>query len=449
MKKYRFLLYLSFMPLLNMAQSIAAGSHHTQFLCENGIPQSTGWNMFGVLGIGSDETLGSNIPVSVTGISDVVSIYAGENTSFFIDRFDRVWGCGQNYFGQLGDGTLINKTVPVLINLSDVIAISGSNSHTLFLKSDGTVWSTGGNNTGELGYATTGDRISTPRQIPTLSGIVAIATGTSHSLYLKNDGTVWASGLGSSGELANGSLASKTIPYQCAITNVVSISAGDSHSIFVKNDGTAYASGNNHYGALGDNTNTNRRIPTLVNGMTGIVKAIAHASSFGSYFLKDDQTVWACGLHFGSLIGTPYLSNVPVKIELDHIKEVAVGNSQAIFVTNDNRLWGSGNNGSGQLGLGNLGAARLPALLTACSSLATTAITEEEHHIFPNPVTDFISLSGNATITKAIIYDLNGKAVQTSTTQHTIDVSKLSEGFYCIEYTTVENKILRKKFIKR
>ena len=77
--------------------------------------------------------------------------------------------------------------------LTSVIAVAAGGSHSLALKSDGTVWAWGSNSNGQLGDGTFNFH-PTPTQVPGLTGIIAIAAGQNHSLALKSDSTVWAWG---------------------------------------------------------------------------------------------------------------------------------------------------------------------------------------------------------------------------------------------------------------
>ncbi len=74
--------------------------------------------------------------------------------------------------------------------LSHVVLAAGS-YHTVALKTDGTVWAWGLNSNGQLGDGTTTSAL-TPVQVTGLSGVSAIAAGGSHTVALKTDGTVWA-----------------------------------------------------------------------------------------------------------------------------------------------------------------------------------------------------------------------------------------------------------------
>jgi alpha-tubulin suppressor-like RCC1 family protein len=73
-------------------------------------------------------------------------------------------------------------------------SIASGYSHSLALKNDGTVWTWGNNSDGQLGDGTTTGH-NTPVQVSDLTDVIAIAGGAYHSLALKNNGTVWAWGL--------------------------------------------------------------------------------------------------------------------------------------------------------------------------------------------------------------------------------------------------------------
>ena len=133
--------------------------------------------------------------------------------------------------------------------------------HTPFLKSDGTVWATGYNGSGELGDGTITDRLY-PVQVTDsttnpITNISAISSGGAHTVFLKSDGTVWATGDNNQGELGDGSTTDRTRAVQVTdssanpITNISAISSGSNHTVFLKSDGTVWATGYNIQGQLG------------------------------------------------------------------------------------------------------------------------------------------------------------------------------------------------------
>src|SRR5207248_113622 len=138
---------------------------------------------------------------------------------------------------------------------------AGAN-HSLALKTDGSVWTWGGNDYGQLGNGTTciiqtGANCCSdaPVQVRELSNVAAIAAGSSRSLALKADGTLWAWGNNYSGQLGNGSSISSTTPVQVSgLTDVTAIDAGGGHSLALRTDGTVWTWGANDSGQLGATT---------------------------------------------------------------------------------------------------------------------------------------------------------------------------------------------------
>jgi alpha-tubulin suppressor-like RCC1 family protein len=192
--------------------------------------------------------------------------------------------------------------------LTDVVDVAGGDSHSLALKSDGTVWAWGYGGHGQLGIHTKDDhtvpyQVHGPGDVGYLTGIIKVAAGANFSLALKNDGTLWAWGEGGYGQLGIHSDNDHTVPYQVHgrdnvgyLTDVVDVAAGRHHTLAVKSDGTVYAWGGNTYGQLGISSNDGQTVPHQVHGaeyLTGIIEVAA--GEYHSLALRDDGTVWAWG----------------------------------------------------------------------------------------------------------------------------------------------------------
>jgi alpha-tubulin suppressor-like RCC1 family protein len=95
----------------------------------------------------------------------------------------------------------VNSSIPVQAkNLEGVTDVAAGGSHSLALKNDGTVWAWGSNSSGQLGNGTEVDS-NIPVQVKNLEGIRAVAAGGSHSLALKMMERLWAWGSNSNGQL--------------------------------------------------------------------------------------------------------------------------------------------------------------------------------------------------------------------------------------------------------
>ncbi len=132
----------------------------------------------------------------------------------------------------------------------------------------GEVWTWG--SSGPLGNGGTAGS-ATPVQVSSLSGIRQLAATTSNdpsgtvplTIYaLRGDGTVWAWGTGTSGELGNGTMTSSDVPVQVSgLTGVTSITASGDTAYALRGDGTVWAWGAGTSGELGNGTMTSSDVP--------------------------------------------------------------------------------------------------------------------------------------------------------------------------------------------
>ncbi|WP_233582418.1 RCC1 domain-containing protein [Corallococcus sp. CA053C] len=243
-------------PGLDGIVAVAAAGSHTVAVRYDGTVWSWGDNWYGQLGIGS--TTGRTVPTQVLGLSGIVAVAAGLRYSLALHYDGTVWAWGDNASGQLGDGTTLQRTTPVrLLGLSNVVALDAGNTHTLAVRSDGTLWAWGSNSNGELGSAASANR-TTPAQLPGLSGVVTVAAGNTHSMVVNSSGWLFNWGRNTSGELGNGTTSFSSnatpAPAMMSVQAVASSSPdrwGETFALALRTDGTLWAWGSNTDGQLG------------------------------------------------------------------------------------------------------------------------------------------------------------------------------------------------------
>jgi len=145
--------------------SIAAGDRHTVALRNDNTVWAWGDNWYGQLGDGT--TTFRRMPVLIISLSGISAIAAGRFHTVALRNDETVWAWGRNFFGELGDGTTTDRHISVQVSglgLSGITAIAAGWFHTFALKNDGTVWAWGRNEYGQLGDGTMTDR-STPVQV--------------------------------------------------------------------------------------------------------------------------------------------------------------------------------------------------------------------------------------------------------------------------------------------
>lgn len=120
--------------------------------------------------------------------ASIVTASIGDSADYFVTRDGTLFVKGLAHRGQYGDGKLEASEVFVLV-ASDVVAIKAHTGHAILLKRNGTVMGTGGNIYGPLGRHGIGDKAIF--WSPIFQDADAIATGSSHSLAIRRDGSLW------------------------------------------------------------------------------------------------------------------------------------------------------------------------------------------------------------------------------------------------------------------
>ncbi len=240
--------------------------------------------------------------------------------------------------------------------ITDVKSVAAGYGHMVFVKNDGTVWACGRNSLGELGIGDT-NSINAAERVFGLSDVIDVAAGEDFSLVLHKDGTVWAWGNNYFGQIGDGSLGDvlrniyiQTPTKVLNLDSVTDIAAGSYHSIALKNDGTVWM-----WGGFAEINNSEppeaKGIPTKVEGLTDVV---AIASGYHHIVaLKSDGSVWAMGNnHIGQLgIGSFEDKWEPVKVEgLNDIVGIFAGEDNTFAIKSDGTVWACGANFYGEFG---------------------------------------------------------------------------------------------------
>jgi alpha-tubulin suppressor-like RCC1 family protein len=285
-------------------KSISAGRDNTCTVLSSGSIQCWGLNVCGQLGNGT--TANSVLPVAVSGITNAVAVAAGENHNCAVLSSGSIQCWGVNGCGQLGNDTgggdcnvtctAMDSSVPVSVSgITNAIAVAGGSSHTCAVLSTGSVQCWGHNGCGQLGNGNSGNcdvsasamDSSVPISVLGITNAVAVATGSSYSCALLNDGSIQCWGVNWCGELGNGGPAVapdildagtplSSVPVRVSgISNAMSLSAGHNHTCAVLRTGSVQCWGNNQFGQLGNRSTVNSSVPVPVSGISNAVVVTA------------------------------------------------------------------------------------------------------------------------------------------------------------------------------
>lgn len=286
------------------------------------------------------------------------TLAAGRWHSLVIDEDGNLLAFGRNTYGQLGTATNASSndptSVPVQV-MTEVVAVAAGCSHSLALKEDGTLWTFGYDAFGQLGDGAADTAVnSTPTQV--MTNVVAISANQDYSMALKADGTLWTWGANGYGQLGNGTSTTGVTPTPAQVmTDVAGMAAGDFHAIVLTTDGKLSTFGRNQYGQLGRPANAGTNDPTPSPGQVPnldlqLFTAVA-AGQQHTLALRSDGTVFGFGYNgYGQLNSSPDTDvNSTLDVVFSGATAIAASNDQSFGLQPDGTLSAWGYNFFGQL----------------------------------------------------------------------------------------------------
>jgi alpha-tubulin suppressor-like RCC1 family protein len=337
-----------------------------------------GYNSKGQLGIGTEGNYKDEpFAVDSTGVLEdkyLVQVASGTTHSMALDLSGHVYAWGENFYGQVGDETLVDRYIPVVasvISHKKIVQIATGGFHSMALDEDGVVWAWGRNNQGQLGVGNTNVQ-ETAIQVIEITNIVAIDCGHEFSLALDASGHVYGWGRNNTGQVGIGSTVTpQSTPVQClgALIDktITRITCGYRHSFAIDNSGNLYGWGSNIDSQIGTGSvDMNITSPVHVEMPRPVVQAAAATNH--SLAVTDLGELYMWGL--SNALGFQDESNYEPQPRLLHspsstaerVKQAICGEVVTLMRLNNNKVYGWGSNTSGEIGDGSNIARQTPVL---------------------------------------------------------------------------------------
>lgn len=240
---------------------VVCGYSHAVALKTDGTLWAWGWNNNAQCGQGHTTTP-LTTPTQIGSATDWVDIASGTNSSYAKKADESWYGWGVNNVYQLGLGHNTSpQTSPALLTGS-YTTLASRGACCLAIKADGTLWAWGYQTDGMMGDGANVSSLNTPTQIGSATDWLFVTCGDSHSLAIKTNGSLYASGLNSSGQLGLGDTTRRLSFTQVgSATDWVLAKGLSTASAFVNSSGQIWTTGNNTYGQLALENYTNKTAP--------------------------------------------------------------------------------------------------------------------------------------------------------------------------------------------
>lgn len=337
---------------------VSAGSSHSVVLDEDGNIWTWGYN--GTEQLGDGTTTDSYIPKKIENLgAKFQSVSAHDHFNIALDMDGNIWSWGNNYYGQLGDGTNETRGVPKKIEgLGTTFKIvSGSNA----IDIDGNIWTWGYNGKGQLGDGTTIHK-NKPQKLTGLGTTFKyLSSGNNYTIAIDEEGNMWSWGYNIYGRLGLGNTSNQYTPKKITGLDVKfkKADAGEGNSIALDENGDVWTWGYNGRGQLGDGTTTHSYIPKKIEnlGVKFTDVSVSVREFEGSNIAIDEEgNIWTWGQNpCGQLgNGTTESENIPKKLDELQAKfnQVYAYRGHTIALDQDGYVWTWGGNYHGQLGDG-------------------------------------------------------------------------------------------------
>ncbi|WP_148223911.1 RCC1 domain-containing protein [Spirochaeta thermophila] len=271
-----------------------------------------------------------------------------------------VWGIGSNTYGQLGlveeDRWDREKWVRMeWVKVAEgVVKIAACAMHSFVIKEDGSLWVGGWEEDTDFGVEPAMNWKEGMGWKKVMEGVVDVATGESHALALKADGSVWVVGTNFAGQLGVGERRWRE-EWTKVMEGAKAVGAGKWHSFVIKEDGSLWGAGDNRVGQVGLRVKEKDyvRSEDYVWRWTKVFEGVKEVSSgyAVTLALKEDGSVWVPEETVLGKVGRERDPEYPWVKVMEGVKAVETGELYAFVLKEDGSLWGIGENGYGQLGI--------------------------------------------------------------------------------------------------
>ena len=229
------------------ATDVCAGDGYTCVVKPDGTMACWGDNLYGQLGNGS--TTDSAAAVDVKDLAEVVAIDCDNNAVCAVTSAGQLYCWGDNGDKEIDAAQSTYVTTPHLM-ATNLVQVFGSGYDTNCWNVGGALYCKGDNFAGQLGNGTTTDS-SDPVLVKGPSAAIKVTGGYDHMVILAGDGSVWSAGENIDGQIGDGTTTDSKAWFKGPWKTSVDVAAAYGTTCGLDTLGQVHCVGNNFYGQAG------------------------------------------------------------------------------------------------------------------------------------------------------------------------------------------------------
>ena len=263
--------------------SVACGGYHTLAMKQDGSLWAWGRNEHGQLGVNDKVDRAS--PARVSG-RYWVDVACGDGHTLAVADDGALYGWGSNFDSQVdnqavgGGMYVVEWWSPHHIGAdNDWASVACGRYYSMAVKTTGSLWGWGDNDYGQLGDGTITDRTTGPKRIGSAADWTRVSCGSYHSVGLRSTGALYAWGRNSDGQVGDGTTTDRRSPVGIGgDTDWTHIACGGYQTITMKAGEDCWTWGSNVDGQLGNGTSDDASAPTA-NGFIAWTTWVPYAAT--------------------------------------------------------------------------------------------------------------------------------------------------------------------------
>ena len=286
-------------------KTVRCSDSTTWYIDNNNNLYGCGNGLYGQQGSGTSGS-SAKVVTFTKRAENVKEVSCSDSTTWYIDNNNDLYGCGNGLYGQQGSGTSGNSASVLTFTkrAENVKTVRCSEDTTWYIDNNNDLYGCGrnaGGNQGSGTYSSTnvfgqGNNADVLTFTKRAENVKEVSCSDSTTWYIDNNNNLYGCGNGSYGQQGSGTSGSsaKVVTFTKRAENVKEVSCSDSTTWYIDNNNDLYGCGNGLYGQQGSGTSGNSASVLTFTKRASNVKEVS-CSDGTTWYIDNNNNLYGCG----------------------------------------------------------------------------------------------------------------------------------------------------------